>query len=184
MANALIVADMERGFMSPEGSLYCGDAARAIIRPIQKLVAREHAAGSLIVFMADTHAPDDKEFLMWPAHCIAGTPDTEIVPELAGMAAQHVILPKRRYSAFFETDLAQRLAAFAPEEVIVVGDCTDICVLYTVADLRYRDYPVWVPGDCVATFDPDAHAWALRHIKSILGARIDPLEPAGAGEEA
>lgn len=177
MANALIVVDMQCGFMSPEGSLYCGEAARAIIPGIQKLAAREAAAGSLVVFTVDTHAPDDKEFAMFPPHCVAGTPDTEIIPELAGLARQHTILPKRRYSAFFETDLADRLADFQPEQVIVVGDCTDICVLHTVADLRNRDYPVWVPADLVASFDADAHAWALRHLKSILGARTDPAGP-------
>lgn len=174
MRNALIVVDMQRGFMAPEGSLYCGDAARAIIPSVKALVEHEAQAGSLVIFTTDTHAPDDKEFQMFPPHCVAGTPDVEIIPELAELAQQHAILLKRRYSAFFETDLAERLAAFGPDQVIVVGDCTDICVMHTVADIRNRDYPVWVPADCVASFDPQAHDWALKHIKSILGARIEP----------
>ena len=82
---------------------------------------------------------------MFPPHCVAGTPEVEIIPELADLAQQHAILPKRRYSAFFETDLAERLAAFGPDKVIVVGDCTDICVMHTVADIRNRDYPPGCP---------------------------------------
>ncbi len=172
MANALIVVDMQRGFMSPEGTLYCGDAARQIIPRVRELVEAEAERGSLIIFTADTHAPDDKEFEIFPPHCVAGTTEVQIIPELAALAAQHTVLPKRRYSAFFDTDLEQRLAAFAPEQITVVGDCTEICVLHTVADARNRDYPVVVPSRCVASFDPGGHAWALRHMEKILGARI------------
>ena len=62
--------------------------------------------------------------------------------------------------------------------MIVCGVCTDICVLHTAADARNRDYPVEVPIDCVATFDPDAHRWALQHIENILGASLVQVETA------
>jgi nicotinamidase-related amidase len=175
---------MQRGFMSPEGTLYCGDAARAIIPRVRALIEREAAAGSLIIFTADTHAPDDKEFAMFPPHCVAGTAEVEIIPELAELAAAHTILPKRRYSAFFETDLAARLAAFRPDRILIAGDCTDICVMHTVADARNRDYPVEVRADCVASFDPDAHAWALRHMEKILGAEVIHSYPQQTGENS
>src|SRR3972149_1360408 len=67
-------------------------------------------------------------------------------------------------------DLEARLQALRPEKIIVVGVCTDICVLHTVADARNRDYLVEVPTDCVATFDEEAHRFALNHMKRILGA--------------
>jgi nicotinamidase-related amidase len=54
----------------------------------------------------------------------------------------------------------------------VVGVCTDICVLHTVADARNRDYNVEVPAECVASFDAQEHQWALRHMEKILGAKI------------
>ncbi len=174
MPNALIITDMERGFMSPDGSLYCGDAARSIIPNVAALIERAATAGDLIVFIADTHQPNDKEFAMWPPHCLAGTPESEIIPELAGLAEGRPLLRKRRYSAFFETDLAQRLAAFKPEQVIVTGVCTDICVLHTATEARARDYDVWVPADCAASFDAEGHAWALRYMEKILGARTEP----------
>ena len=44
--------------------------------------------------------------------------------------------------------------------------------MHTTSDARNRDYQVEVPADCVASFDPDAHQWALRHLQRILGAKV------------
>lgn len=172
MAKALIVVDMQRGFLHPSGSLFCGEQAREIIEPIRERVLQEQGAGTDIFFTQDTHAPDDKEFDMFPPHCIRGSGEEDVIDELADLVVFGRVVPKRRYSAFFETDLAEQLSSLQPEEVIVVGDCTDICVLHTVAGLRSRDYKVEVPADCVASFDPQQHEWALSHMEKILGARI------------
>ena len=172
MARAVIVVDMQNGFMTPGGMLYCGDGAREIIAPLRTRVEREKAAGAAVFFTQDTHAPDDAEFEMFPPHCVEGSGEEEIIPELADLAAGARIVRKRRYSAFFETDLAVQLQELQPEEVVVVGDCTDICVLHTVSGLRNRDYKVEVPADCVASFDPGQHEWALGHMERILGARV------------
>ena len=56
--------------------------------------------------------------------------------------------------------------------VIMCGVCTDICVMHTTSDARNRDYVVEVPADCVASFDANAHRWALEHIGKILGAQV------------
>lgn len=172
MANAVIVVDMQKGFMDAEGTLYCGDAAREIIPRVRVRVERERGNGAVVFFTQDSHAPDDEEFKMFPPHCVEGSRDEEIIDELVELADRGTIVKKRRYSAFFDTDLAAQLAALDPEKVVVMGDCTDICVLHTVADLRNRDYAVEVPADCVASFDPEQHEWALGHMDRILGATI------------
>ena len=82
------------------------------------------------------------------------------------------MIPKTRYSGFFNTDLEQRLAGLKPDKLIICGVCTDICVLHTASDARNRDYNVEIPKDCVASFDVDAHTWALRHASDILGAAV------------
>jgi nicotinamidase/pyrazinamidase len=51
--------------------------------------------------------------------------------------------------------------------------------MHTAADARNRDYTVEVPVDCVATFDPESHAAALKHMETILGARL--IEAATSG---
>jgi nicotinamidase/pyrazinamidase len=172
MVNVVIVVDMQKGFMDAEGTLFCGDSAREIIPQVRACVERERSDGAALFFTQDSHVPDDEEFQMFPPHCVVGSRDEEVIDELAGLAAEGTIVKKRRYSAFFETDLAERLAALGPEKVVVTGVCTDICVLHTVADLRNRDYAVEVPADCVASFDPEQHEWALGHMDKILGATI------------
>ena len=170
MTNALLVVDMLRGFLEPGHNLYCGDEARKIIPNVQRLMEMELGAGSKLFFICDNHDPDDLEFQMFPVHCVKGTQETEVIPELAGYPGEAV--PKRRYSAFFDTDLEKRLAEIMPEKVIICGVCTDICVMHTAADARNRDYAVEVPADCVATFDPKAHESALRHMEKILGVKV------------
>lgn len=172
MSRAVIVVDMQKGFMAPDGTLYCGDEARRIIEPVRERVERERDAGATVFFTQDTHEPDDAEFQMFPPHCVDGSGEEEIIDELADLAADAQRVKKRRYSAFFETDLAEQLVRLQPDEVVVMGDCTDICVLHTVAGLRNRDYKVEVPADCVASFDTEQHEWALGHMEKILGARV------------
>ena len=174
MSNVVLAVDMLVGFMEPGHNLYCGDGSREIIPNVQRLIEREQADGSSVIFICDNHDPDDLEFQMFPEHCIKGTSEAEIIAELAKY--EGVIIHKKRYSAFFGTDLEQRLEALNPDKIIICGVCTDICVMHTASDARNRDYIVEVPVDCVATFDPQAHRYALDHMKKILGVRIvDPV---------
>ena len=170
MPNVVLVMDMVRGFCEEGHNLYVGPTIREIIPRVRGLLREEKAKGSHIIFLCDTHDPDDLEFRMFPPHCVRGSEEPEVIPELQEFAEE--VIPKRRYSGFFETNLDQRLQELKPDKIIVVGDCTNICVLYTVADARNRDYAVEVPADCVATFDPEAHKFALQQLKTVLGAEV------------
>jgi len=170
MANAVLVIDMLRGFLEEGYPLYCGDKARRIIPNIQRLLEQELAQGSGVFFLCDHHTPDDPEFKMFPPHCIEGTAEAEVIPELAQYQGE--VIPKRRYSAFFDTSLDERLSKLKPGKLIVCGVCTNICVLHTVADARNRNYEVEVPTDCVTSFDEAAHRFALEHMEKTLGAKL------------
>ncbi len=170
MSNVVLVVDMVRGFCEEGHSLFVGPTIREIIPRIRELLREEKAKGSHIIFLCDTHDPDDLEFKMFSPHCVRGTEEAEVIPELQVFAEE--VIPKRRYSGFFETNLDQRLKELEPDKIIVAGDCTNICVLYTVADARNRDYAVEVPADCVATFDAEAHKFALHQLKTVLGAEV------------
>ena len=176
MSAALLVVDMVVGFLEPGRNLYCGDDSRKIIPRVRELVEREISAGADVFFICDTHDPDDLEFQMFPVHCVRGTEEAEVIPELADLAENEkaTVIRKRRYSAFFDTDLERRLAEARPEKIIICGVCTDICVMHTAADARNRDYAVEAPADCVASFDKSAHEYALKHMKEILGVRLTP----------
>ncbi len=170
MANAVLVIDMLRGFMEEGNPLYIGAEASGIIPNIQKLLERELAGGAKLFFVCDNHDPDDLEFKMFPPHCIAGTAEAEVIPELVGFPGE--VITKKRYSAFYGTELEEKLKKLKPEKVIVCGVCTDICVCHTVANARNRDYEVEVPVDCVASFDEKAHHFALEHMEKVLGAKL------------
>lgn len=170
MSNVVLVVDMLVGFMEAGHNLYCGDDARRIIPNVKQLIENEQAKGSQVFFICDTHDPDDLEFQMFPEHCIRGTEESEVIEELSGYEGE--VIRKRRYSAFFETDLEQKLSELKPDTVIICGVCTDICVMHTAADLRNRDYAVEIPTDCVASFDSNAHNYALEHMEKILGAML------------
>lgn len=180
----MIVVDMLRGFLEPGYPLDCGDAARAIIPAVRRKIEEEMARGATVFWVADNHAPDDKEFAMFPPHCIRGSAEAEIIPALTDLVDPANLCPKTRYSGFYGTDLEAQLARLRPDVITVLGVCTDICVMHTVADARNRDYAVVVPADCVATFDPQAHRFALDHMRRVLGATVtESGQRAASGNE-
>ncbi len=170
MVNAVLVVDMVRGFLEKGYPLYCGARARRIIHSVQGLLEQELARGSTVFFLCDHHTPGDPEFKMFPPHCIEGTAEAELIPELAQYQGE--VIPKRRFSAFFDTPLEEKLCKLKPDKLIVCGVCTDICVLHTVSDARNHDYQVEVPVDCVASFNERAHYFALEHMEKTLGAKL------------
>lgn len=177
MRRAVIVVDMIRGFCET-GNLASPRLA-GVISCIRDLLERELERGAELIFLADTHGEDDPEFEMFPPHCIDGSGEEEVVAELQPYLERAALVEKTRYSGFHETELEQELERIEPEEVIVVGVCTDICVMHTVADLRNRDYPVKVVRDCVETYDTPGHVaehineFAISHMRDILGAKIE-----------
>jgi len=174
MAKAVLVMDMVRSFLEKGHPVYCGHRARRIIPNVQHLLEHELAQGSKLFFICDRHTPDDPEFKMFPPHCIEGTAEAEVIPELARYKGE--VIPKRRFSAFADTPLEKKLNEVKPEKLIVCGVCTDICVLHTVADARNRDYQVEVPANCVASFDEKSHHFALEHMAKVLGAKVTTPE--------
>ena len=170
MTNAVLVVDMLRGFLEEGYPLFCGEDARKIIPAIRRLLERETAGGSKVFFICDNHDVDDLEFKLFPPHCIGGTAETEVIPQLAKYPGE--IIKKRRYSGFFETELGEKLAQLKPDKLIVCGVLTDICVMHTIADARNRDYNVEVPPDCVAALDAETQQFALSHIEKVLGAKL------------
>lgn len=168
---ALLVIDMLADFLEETGSLYCGEGSRQIVPRVAARIAEARQAGIPVIYICDQHRPDDPEFEMFPPHCLAGTPGGEVIGELAPRPSERVI-PKRRYSGFFGTDLDLTLRELGVEEIWLVGVCTNICVLYTAADARMLNYRVTVFKDSVASFDGEAHAFALRELEKTLGARV------------
>jgi nicotinamidase/pyrazinamidase len=171
VTRALVVIDMIEDFVHEGGALYCGPSMGLIVPVIQHELDGARARGEPVVYLKDDHLRDDAEFAQFPPHAIVGTKGAEIVPELAPRDGD-VVIPKRRYSGFFGTDLDITLRERDVDTLRLVGDCTNICVLYTAADARNLGYAVEVVRDGVTSFDLEAHADALRELEKTLGATI------------
>ena len=168
---ALIVADMLRDFLEPQGTLYMGDEARGIIPFVAKKIEETRAAGGLVIYVCDAHAPDDKEFRLFAPHAVKGTKGAEIIPELQVLPGDYLV-EKNTYSCFRNTEMDAILTREQVERVEIVGVCTSICVQETVKELFDRNIPRLVYREGVADFDPEAHTFALKHMERVLGAKV------------
>ena len=170
MKRALLVVDMLKDFIRPDGKLYSGEGAERIVPFVREKIEAFRRAGQQVIFICDRHEPDDREFERFPAHCVDGTEGAEIIEELRFDGYEDAITGKQRYSGFFNTDLEEQLEDV--DEVSVVGVCTNICVFFTVEELCNRDKRVVVYREGVASFDEAAHAFALQQMESVLGAQV------------
>lgn len=177
MEKALLVIDMLNDFCTPEGALALDREGNVYAKPIIPFVAQKLkealTGGWKVIFVMDHHDPEDIEFRRFPRHCVQGTAGAEVIQELAEQLEEkdraHYVT-KQRYSSFYNTDLEKLLEGI--REVHVVGVCTNICVLYTVEELCNRDLKTIVYRDGVASFDPEAHRFALGQMESVLGAEV------------
>lgn len=94
-------------------------------------------------------------------HCLEGDAATELADGLVVHEDEYLIR-KRRYSAFFATELELVLRSYGVQTLILVGALTDVCVHYTFADAHQRDFHCRVVTDCVGGSSQDAHEAALR----------------------
>ena len=174
---AIVVVDMLVCFVR-SGKLY-SPRYDPLVAPMREYLAAAEADGVPLIFLVDTHSPDDPEFAMFPPHCVEGSGEDEVVPEFREFAERGTVLRKHTFSGFHGTELEDVLARLSPRIVEVMGVCTDICVLHTVAGLRARGYEVLVHKGLVETYDAPGHdaeefnRFALAHVRDVLGARVE-----------
>ena len=159
---AVMAVDVTVGFCS-EGAL-SSERVAGIVQPIVRLFKRAHELGvRRFVLPQDTHSQDAVEFAAFPPHCVAGTAESETVPELKNLPFSDLftIIEKDSVSVAVGTEVDDWLAAH-PEVTtfLVVGDCTDFCTHQLAMHLRLRanaanlkGVRVIVPADGVDTFD-------------------------------
>ncbi|WGI18112.1 isochorismatase family cysteine hydrolase [Methanonatronarchaeum sp. AMET-Sl] len=167
---AVLVVDMLKDFVE-EGAPLEVERAREFVGDINCLLDEARSQGNLVVFVCDRHREDDPEFDVFPEHCVESTEGAEVLDGL-DKREEDIVIPKRRFSAFFGTDLDLTLREHGVDELVVVGILTNICVLYTVADAVQRGYEVTVCSDLVTSPDQEAHEFALEQMADVLGADV------------
>jgi len=95
---------------------------------------------------------------------IKGTPGSRILDTLAVQTVDRVVV-KKRYSAFFGTNLDEILAEIAPDTIILAGINTHACIRMAAIDAYQRDWPVVLAEDCIDSYDREHHEVSLRYMK-------------------
>lgn len=180
MRSALIVIDMLNDFMD---GVLGNPAAKEIVPAIAGLVRQARETGEWVVIYAnDAHLLDDVELQVFPPHAMSGTPGAAVIDQLKP-EAHDVVVPKRFYSAFTETDLNQRLRQAEVGRLVLVGQHTDCCVRHTSYDAFVGGFELVVCPEATTVFAPgssepvpDRQARALEYLRTYYGARIEPTE--------
>ena len=175
---ALVVVDMQRGFLDP-GEAMEVPPAREIVPAIQSLLSLFRDKRLTVVFtefvysesvpvligsLHPEHRPAapgaPRGFGLPSSSCLEGTPSAETVPALAPRPGE-IVVRKRGYDAFAGTQLDTALRARNVTSLVVTGTMTDICVLATVTGALHREYRVTAVEDGVATLWPEIQRAAL-----------------------
>jgi isochorismate hydrolase len=106
---------------------------------------------------------------------IKDTEGCQILQELAPASSERVVV-KKRYSAFFGTDLDRILGEIAPDAIILAGINTHACVRTTAIDAYQRDWPVILASDCIESYDREHHEISLRYMSDKIAVVMSNRE--------
>ncbi|WP_419913820.1 cysteine hydrolase family protein [Hoeflea sp.] len=171
MKSALIVIDMQNSFLHPDGENYYPEAP-AVVANVKRLI--EAAAGSdvAIVHAADRHREEFEDFEQkrLPRHCVSGGFDAAYFDGFGPAGRRHEIeIVKRRFSAFFATELALFLNEQAIERVVLCGVKTNCCVRATAQDAFANGFEVCVVSDATNSNREHLARASLEDIERYMG---------------
>lgn len=179
----LLIVDMQNDFVLP-GAPVCAPGGLDLVPTISALANDCRHLGLPVIFTQEMHRPDKSDFgielAFEPPHCLEGSGGEEIVAGLEPQVGDIRIRGKRRYDAFLGTDLDLVLRLHNVENLLVVGVCTDVCVISTVQHARNLDYRCIVLADAVAGTSVERHDAALlcmSHVFAHVGT-VDQIRAA------
>lgn len=176
---SLIVVDGINAFYDPSGPLYYPEVAETV-GPIVALLRRARQQEILRVHSVERHRVGlgDYEWKRLPEHMFAGTADVEIFPPFSAPEDQREMeIGKRRFSAFFATDLALMLREQEVETVVIAGVKTNVCVRATAQDAFANGFEVVVVREATNSNRRHLAEASLEDIERYMG-RIVSLDEA------
>ena len=134
-----------------------------------------------VVFIQEIHRADLVDFGREldgdeDIHCLDDNPETDIAREVLDFRPGDYLIQKRRYSAFYGTDLEILLRGLKVDTLILTGGLTDVCVHYTFVDAHQGDYFCRVIDECVAGSSIEAHDAALRAMEYLQTGAIRQID--------
>jgi nicotinamidase-related amidase len=182
---ALIVVDMQNDFLLPEGLLKVWGGP-AIIPKVAQLVDTFHEAFLPVFFTRHIYEDPEKDGGL-TARWWKVDRNSLLLRESTWHAQLHGafkpgprdrVLAKRRYSAFFGTDLELLLRTSGVQDVVIAGVCTNICCEATAHDAFFRDFNVHFLLDGTGATDEAAHTSTLRNIALSYGKLVTAAQVA------
>jgi nicotinamidase-related amidase len=174
---ALVLVDVIGSFFDPDQPNYY-PASADVLEPIADLLAVARDRGTLVVHAVERHRPGlpDFEFRRLPRHHEAGSPDAAYVPGFEPRdTGREVEVTKRRFSAFYATDLDLLLREQGIDRVVVVGVKTNVCIRATATDAMAGGFDTWVPRETTNSNRPHLAEASLEDIERYIG-RVPSLD--------
>ncbi|GAT07238.1 nicotinamidase-like amidase [Mycolicibacterium novocastrense] len=169
---AVLVIDMMNTYRHPDAEKLAPHVAE-IVDPLAALVAEARDRDDVdLIYVNDNYGDFTAEFSDLVQSALQGERPDLVEPIVPQKGCR--LMTKVRHSAFYATSLAYLLGQLEPERVILTGQVTEQCILYTALDAYVRHFPVVVPPDAVAHIDPELSDAALTMMKSNMSAEITP----------
>lgn len=166
---ALLVVDMINTYEHEDAELLVPSVER-VVPVLAGLLDRAREAGVPVIYANDN-------FGLWRSHH-GELVDAALTGPHAGLIepirpdGESLFVVKARHSAFYETPLAYLLWRLNVGQVVLAGQVTEQCVLYSALDAHIRHLDVTVPKDAVASIHPHLASAALEMMERNMGARI------------
>ncbi len=166
---ALLVIDIQQEDFKEMREDNFDDPRWDCIRNAKRVLDVFRAKNFPIIQIKEVHRPDMVDFGREldgseGIHCIESSPDTDYAKLTYPLPGEYLI-SKRRYSAFFGTDLEILLKGLHVDTLYMIGGLTDVCIHYTAVDAHQHDYHIRVVTDAVAGSSEEAHRYALKAMK-------------------
>lgn len=167
--SALLVIDIQQEDFREMREDNLNDPAWDCIRNAKRVLDVFRAKKLPVIQIKEVHRPDMVDFGREldgseGIHCIEDSPYTDYAKLTYPIQGEYLI-SKRRYSAFFGTDLEILLKGLHVDTLYLIGGLTDVCIHYTAVDAHQHDYHIVVVTDAVAGSSTEAHHYALRAIQ-------------------
>ena len=175
---ALILVDVINSFFEPGHPNYY-EGVQAVVEPMRKLLEAARASAAIVVHAAEKHRRgfDDFEWKKLPVHHLAGAHDAAFFGEFRPEGPSETTVFKRRFSAFFATDLALFLAEQGVGRVVIAGVKTNVCIRATAQDAFASGFEPVIAREATNSNRPHLAAASLEDIARYMG-RVVSLEEA------
>ncbi|HEX2213317.1 MAG TPA: isochorismatase family cysteine hydrolase [Mycobacterium sp.] len=167
---AVLIIDMMNTYDHPDADKLAPNVER-IVDPLTKLIADARARDDVeLIYINDNYGDFTAEFSDIVRSALDGERPDLVKPIVPQQGCR--IMTKVRHSAFYATSLAYLLTQLEPERVVLTGQVTEQCILYTALDAYVRHFPVVIPRDAVAHIDAELGEAALRMMEQNMSAEL------------